>query len=518
MARQIRGRRSGYATGAAGLASLMLAGCMVGPNYKEPSPQIEPEWMEPGHPGVQRGTAELTRWWEVLNDPVLNTLVQRAYENNPSLHAAAVRVLQAQADRGIAVGLLFPQQQEATGNFGWNQTSENSGGPTSTNNVFHNWQVPAGTVAWELDVWGRFRRGIEAADATVLASVASYDDVLVSLIAEVATDYVLLRTLEEQLEIIRHNIQVQQEGFTIVKLRREAGTATELDVAQAETLLHDTEAQIFATQASIRQTRIAICVLLGLPPQDITELVGEKRPIPSPPKTVQLGVPAELLRRRPDIRRAERQLAAQSANIGIAVSDLFPHFSLAGDIGLSAEHFGRLWQGNSFQAFAGPSFRWAVLNYGRIENNVRVQDAAFQASISDYENLVLRAQGEVETAVAGLVGAEGQITSLTGSVEAASRAVRVAQQQYKGGIANYINVLIAEQYLLAEQQRLVAAQGSEAQNLITLYRALGGGWELREGNDLVPTDIKEQMRKRTYWGGMINTDRVPQTQPAGGAL
>ncbi|HVP11225.1 MAG TPA: efflux transporter outer membrane subunit [Phycisphaerae bacterium] len=541
MPRFIPESRNGCAMGVLGLAALLLAGCMVGPNYKEPTAHLEQEWMDAGDPGVQRGAAELTKWWEVLHDPVLNTLVERAYQNNPSLHAAAIRVLQAQAARGIAVGLLFPQQQDATGSFSWNQTSENAGaaepqntarlrlynhvsalqglglnpvgylfqkwaGEPGVDNRFHNWELYGLSVGWELDVWGRFRRGIEAADATVLASLANYDDVLVSLIAEVAADYVLLRTSEEQLEIVRQNLKIQQEAYEIVKLRREGGTATELDVAQAETLMHETEAEIPATEASIRQTKIALCTLLGMPPQDISELLGEQRPIPSPPEIVRLGVPAELLRRRPDIRRAERLLAAQCANIGIAVSDLYPHFSLNGDIGLSAEHFPDLYRGNSFQAFAGPSVRWAILDYGRFENNVRVQDAVFQASISDYENLVLQAQGEVERAVAGLIGAQQQLTPLTGSVEAASRAVDVAQQQYKGGIANFTTVLVVQQFLLTEQSRLVDTRGLAAQNLIILYRALGGGWELREGKELVPTDIKEQMRKRTDWDGMITVE------------
>jgi NodT family efflux transporter outer membrane factor (OMF) lipoprotein len=486
--------------------------CKVGPNYTEPAVRLTPEWMDSNHPGVQRGPAELTHWWTALNDPVLDKLVEMAYQNNPSLHGAAVRVLEAQATRGIAVGLLFPQQQEASGSFSWNQVSRNIGA-APLDSVFHNWQADF-TIGWELDIWGRFRRGIEAADAQVLASLANYDDVLVSLIAEVATNYVLLRTLEEQLVTIHENLAVQKAGQEIVRLRREAGTATELDVAQTEALVAGTEAQIPATEASIRQTRVALCILLGLPPQDISELLGESRPIPTPPETVQLGVPAELLRRRPDIRRAERLLAAQSPEIGIAVTDLLPHFSLIGNIGLAAEDFPDMFRGDSMQAFAGPSFRWAILNYGRLISNVRVQDARFQAAVSDYENLILRAQGEVEQAIAGFVGAERQLPSLTQSVAAATRAVDIAQQQYKGGIADYIRVLVAEQSLITEQSRLVATRGSVAQNLITLYRALGGGWELRDGHDLVPAEIKAQMSKRTHWGAMLNADRFPQTQPA----
>ncbi|MBP7937004.1 MAG: efflux transporter outer membrane subunit [Phycisphaerae bacterium] len=540
MPRYTREYRCGCALSIPLLTTLMIAGCRVGPNYTQPSPRLQQEWMDAGQPGIQRGPAELAKWWEGFNDPVLNDLVTRAYQNSPPLLAAAVRVLQAQAARGIAVGYLFPQRQEATGGYSWNQASENSGaveqhqskwasristlralqaplgtavrnavGDPSIDPSYSNWAVTGLSVGWELDIWSRFRHGIEAADAAVLASVATYDDVLVSLIAEVATNYVQVRTLEEQLDIVRQNCQIQKDSLAIVQQRREGGTATELDVAQAQTLLHDTEAQIPATEASIRQTRVALCVLLGMPPQDITQLLGEKHAIPAPPESIAVSVPAELLRRRPDIRRAERQLAAQNAYIGIAFADFYPSFSLAGDIGLSAEHFEDLWRGNSFQAFAGPSFRWAVLNYGRIENNVRVQDAAFQAAISDYEGLVLRAQGEVESAIAGLVGAQHQIAPLTGSTDAASRAVNVATQQYKGGIADYIRVLVAQQNLITEQSRLISTRGSAAQNMITLYRALGGGWELRQGNDLVPTEIKDQMRKRTNWGAMIDADRVP---------
>lgn len=531
-----RGHGGRGLVGACSLGALMLAGCMVGPDYSEPPARLQQEWMETEGSGLERGAAELTRWWEAFNDPVLNDLVDQAYRNSPSLQAAAVRVLQAQAARGVAIGLLFPQRQEAAGGFSWNQWSENRGavrqyqskwgerlgwirdpvgslanralGDPRIDPSFHSWEVTGLSVGWELDIWGRFRRGIEAADANVLASVASYDDVLVSLIAEVATNYVLVRTLEEQLDIVRKNFQIQKDSLAIVQQRRKGGTATDLDLAQAEAQMHDTEAQIPATEAAIRQTRVALCVLLGMPPQDISGMLGEHRPIPVPPATINISVPAELLRRRPDIRRAERLLAAQSALIGIAAADFYPSFSLTGDIGLSAEHFSDLWRGNSFQAFAGPSFRWAILNYGRIENNVRVQDAAFQAAISDYEALVLRAQGEVETAIAGLAGAQRQITPLTSSTDAAARAVNVASQQYKGGIADYIRVLVAQDFLITEQSRLIATRGSAAQSMITLYRALGGGWELRAGNDLVSADVKEQMKKRTRWGGMIDADRL----------
>jgi len=193
----------------------------------------------------------------------------------------------------------------------------------------------------------------------------------------------------------------------------------------------------------------------------------------------------------------------------VAAAELYPSFSLGGALGLSAEHFSDLWRGDSLEAFAGPSFRWAVLNYGRIENNIRVQDAAYQALISEYESVVLRAQGEVERAIAGFLGAQRQTVALTQSVNSATRAVDIAEQQYRGGIADYMRVLITQEFLTTEQSRLVATRGAVALNIVALYRALGGGWELREGQDLVPASIKDQMQERTKWGDMIDADRIP---------
>jgi NodT family efflux transporter outer membrane factor (OMF) lipoprotein len=532
----------------------LLCACKVGPNYSEPQPRIDQQWMQPGSEAIQRGQTELSRWWEVFNDPVLNTLVQKASDDNPSLHAAAVRVLQSRAARGIAIGLLFPQQQEAFGDFTGNQTSEHRGiarqetsrvlnrinwvqRPLGTalqkrfapgiDNNFTNWQFGL-SVAWELDVWGRFRRGIEAADAELLASIAGYDDVLVSLIAEVASNYVLLRTQEEQLDITRANVAIQKRGLELAQTKAEGGTVTQLDPAQALALLRDTESEIPVLEASVQQTQNTLCVLLGIPPKDLSELLAGRRLIPSPPDAIRVGVPADLLRRRPDIRRAERLLQSLSARIGIATADLLPSFSLNGDIGLSAEHFPDLFRGNSFDAFGGPSFRWAVLNYGRIENNVRVQDAAFQAALSDYEALVLRAQGEVESSIAGFLGSQRQIVSLADSNKAATRAVDLAEQQYRGGITDYTRVLNTQQFLINEQFRLVATRSSVALNLVTLYRTLGGGWEFKAGQALVPDAIKAQMRERTHWGHMLKqdlvepvpatSDNVPATQPVGTPL
>jgi NodT family efflux transporter outer membrane factor (OMF) lipoprotein len=535
----MRAPNAGLRATAVSLLSAFLAalgGCKVGPNYVEPKPPVADAWLESTSPTLVRGETAVARWWEILNDPALNGLVDTAYRQNPSLHAAGVRVVEAQARRAVAFGLLFPQQQSATGDFSWNQSSDNTGEPRAESNrtlnrlnwvttpvgtlvrsavpaagidgVYHNWQFGFG-ASWELDIWGRYRRGIEAADAQVDASLADYDDILVSLIAEVATNYVLLRSLEEQLAVTQSNVEIQRRGHELAETKFKGGTTTALDPAQASALLHDTAAQAADIEAKIAQTKSVLCVLLGLPPQDLKALLGETRPIPAAPEKIAIGIPAELLRRRPDVRRAERILASQSAVIGVATADLYPSFSLAGSLGLSAEHFSQLWQGNSVQAFAGPSFRWDVLNYGRIENNIRVQDAAYQALISDYESTVLRAQGEVETAIAGYLGAQQQVQSLALSVEASTKAVGLAEQQYRGGIADYTRVLNTQEFLTTEQSRLVATRGAVALNVVALYRALGGGWELRSGQDLIPAPIKDQMKQRTDWGEMINTDRIP---------
>ena len=491
---------------------LWLSGCMmVGPNYIRPPAPTADVWIETGDPAIRRETTDVSAWWTVFNDPVLNTLVETAYRQNPSLRAAGVRVIEAQAQRGIAIGQLFPQQQETFGQATSNEISENRAnrGTPGLISDFDDWQVGF-DATWELDMWGRFRRSIEATDAELLASVASYDDVLVSLIAEVARNYTLLRTLEGQLAVARENVAIQQRSFDIADAKFKGGTVTELDSAQAASLLHSTEAQIPALESSIRQTQNTLCILLGIPPQDLQPMLGGARSIPIPPAEVAVGIPADLLRRRPDIRRAERLLASQSAQIGVAKADLFPRFALFGTISVAAQDFDDLFKSDSLENFGGPSFRWAILNYGRIQNNVRVQDARFQALIGDYENTVLQAQGEVENAIAAYLGAQRQVNFLSSSVASAARAVELAEFQYREGAVDFTRVLNSQQFLVTEQDRLVFTQGSVALNLVAMYKALGGGWELRIGKDLVPQESKQQMTERTWWDGMLTTEGQTQ--------
>ncbi len=486
--------------------SVFLAGCvMIGPDYTPPAPPVSERWIDASDDGAIQGTAapDHSEWWKVFGDPVLDSLVQTAYRQNPSLQAAGARVLEALARRGIAIGTLFPQQQDAFASYLRNELSKNRANQSQADPKFDDWQVGFDAF-WELDLWGRLRRGVESSDANVLASVASYDDVLVSLIAEVAANYISLRTFEQRLAVAQANVAIQERSYEIADAKFQGGAVTQLDSAQAASLLEDTRAAIPGLEANIRQTQNTLCVLLGIPPRDLADLLAGPNAIPAAPTQVAVGIPAELLRQRPDVRRAERELAAQSAQIGIAKADLLPSLSLVGTISLTAEDFADLFKGNSFEAFGGPTLRWAILNYGRISNNIRVQDARFQALIGVYEDTVLRAQAEVENAIASFLGAQRQVDHLSRSVAAASHAVDLADLQYREGAEDYTRVLNTQQFLVDAQDRLVATQGSVALSLTALYKALGGGWELRNGDGFVTEDAAAEMRQRTRWGSLAD--------------
>jgi len=485
---------------------MAASGCgfMVGPDYEPPAPPLAAQYREPTGGEVTTATTEYRDWWKVFDDPALDALVERAYSGNRTLRAAGVRVLEAQASRGIAVGNLYPQQQDAFGSLTYYEASKRVAN-SATNRRFHDWETGF-DAAWEIDLWGKFRRGIEAADAELLASVATYDDVLVSLIAEVAFNYTQYRTLEDQLAVARDNLGIQQRSYEIAYARYQDGASSGLDSAQARSLLESTRSTIPRFEAALRQTEYVLCVLLGIPPSELPELRAGSHGIPAPPATVVVGVPAELLRRRPDVRFAERTLAAQSARIGIAKADFYPSLSLFGEIGVAASDVSDLFAGGSMTAFGGPSLRWKILNYGRVTNNVRVQDASYQAFLNDYEDVVLRAQQEVESAIAGYLGAKREAVALGDAVDAATRAVDLALVQYREGATDYTTVINTQQVLVTQQDRYVATRGNEILNVLALYKALGGGWELRDGKDFVPDETKQALKERTYWGTLLDDE------------
>ncbi len=307
--------------------AFLVSGCMVGPDFVKPDAEVEPGWMEKEDPRIKSEPADFSDWWTVFNDPVLDNLIETAYQQNLDLQIAGLRILEARAQLGVAVGLQYPQTQEMKGGASANQLSENAANEARSDRFFYDYQIGF-DAAWELDFWGRFRRGVESASASLYANMANYDDILVSLTAEVARTYVVIRTLEQRLAVARENVRLQKESLRLAELRFQEGVATKLDVTQARALLKQTEALIPRLETSLRQAKNGLAILLGILPADVKVMLGGPRPIPIAPAQVAVGIPAELLRRRPDIRLAEFQAAAQSARIGVAKSDLYPRFSL----------------------------------------------------------------------------------------------------------------------------------------------------------------------------------------------
>jgi NodT family efflux transporter outer membrane factor (OMF) lipoprotein len=494
----------------------LITGCsMVGPDFVKPEAPVETEWLEARDPEIKTAPSDYKAWWSAFHDPVLDSLVEIAYQQNLPLQISGIRILQARAQLGVIVGNIYPQQQQARGGANYNRISENAPNSIGADDSF--WQYDAGfDVAWELDVWGKFRRAIESGVANLEASIADYDDVLISLTAEVARTYVVLRTFEERLEIARENVKIQQRSLDIAEVRFKAGAVTELDVAQAKSLLNNTEASIPRFEARIRQTKNALAILLGRLPGQIDHLIGGAKLIPKAPAEIVVDVPAQLLRRRPDIQLAEYQIASQTPLIGVSKADLFPSFELFGSFGLltsssrntqaggrSGSSFSDLFDSDSFEFFGGPSIRWNLFNYGRINNQVRVEDALLQQLIVNYEDTVLRAHLEVEDSMIGFLRKQQEAGFLMDSVKASQRSVDLSMLQYKEGLVDFQRVLDSQRFLADQQDVWTATRGSAIVNLIAMYKALGGGWQIREGQTFVSKDNIEQMEKRTNWGDLL---------------
>jgi NodT family efflux transporter outer membrane factor (OMF) lipoprotein len=329
---------------------------------------------------------------------------------------------------------------------------------------------------------------------------------------------VQIRTAERQIAIAGDNIERQRTALKIARAKFQYGTATRRDVYQAENVLGATEATIPQLNVQLAQAKNALSVLLGTPPRPLDKLLAWPSDIPNAPERAIVGIPADLLRRRPDVRRAELQAAAQSAQIGVAKADLFPAFSLVGNVGTLAtdigpNSLGDVFTRGSLHYSAGPAIQWNVLNYGQITNNVRVQDAKFQELLLDYQNTVLKAQQEVEDGIATFINSREQAEFLRQSVAAAEGALRIALLQYREGILDFTTVLTAEQNLYQAQNNLVLATGSIALGLITTYRALGGGWQIREGSDFIPVETQREMSERTNWGTLLTPDLLRPDAP-----
>ena len=461
-------------------------GFKVGPNYQKPPAPVASAWIDSKSQGVNTAAADLECWWTVFNDPKLNSLIEQAYNQNLDLRTAGTRILAARATRNIAAGNLFPQLQEAFADISRNAISGNVANARATEitRFFDNNAVGL-NLAWEIDFWGRFRRAIESADAELDASIENYDDVLVILISDVASNYIQFRVFQQRLEYANQNIAIQSELAKQAEERLKGGVGRKIDQGQMRSNLTDTQALKEQLEIGLRLANNRLCVLLGIPVRDLTPELG-KEPLPTTPPEVIAGIPADLLRRRPDLRRAERLVAAQSARIGIATANLYPRFSLLGTLGYEAENFSDLFSSKSFFGSIGPSMRWDILNYGRLVNGIRVEDARFQTTVLDYQNAVLRAGREVEDGIVLFLRSQSQVRYLTVSAEEAKIAAEEAVLLSKDVKFDLNRAFVTSNFLVQQQDKLAVATGDIAQGLIQVYRALGGGWEIRNGHCALP--------------------------------
>ena len=495
-------------------------GFKVGPNYGRPPASVAPEWLEAKDPKVQGHRLSDEAWWTVFKDPTLNSLVDKAYEENPNLRAVGTRVLEARAQQAIAAGNIFPQTQQATGQYSRTNLSQNvanspaalgqlvESSPIGSAGVgsipsnalpttfFSDWQAGF-NMSWELDFWGRLRRAIESANANLDGSVENYDAALVTLLADVATNYVEYRVAQQRIRIARDNIRIQEELVAMAEKQLKVGTVDRLGVEQIRTVLEQTRSTVPALEIARGQANDTLCILLGMPPRDLEPELGPgpelgADPMPTVPTWVAAGVPADLLRRRPDIRAAERQVAAQSAQIGVAEAELYPTIFINGTIGYEAQDLSHLFESKSFMGTITPSFRWNILNYGRILNNVHLQEARTQELIATYQSQVLTAAQQVQSALRGFLRSQEQTAALARSVKAATAASDLGRTQYlETGKTDLNRLFTLETTRVQQQDNLAIAQGNVALNLINVYRALGGGWELRYQKDkcgAVPAD------------------------------
>jgi NodT family efflux transporter outer membrane factor (OMF) lipoprotein len=495
MSRFFIDRRDFVSSAALLILVLATTGCTVGREFRKPEVTLEPNWYQEERDGLTSSETELVGWWEVFEDSSLNRVVEEAHRANNNLEIAAVRILESRAQLGIATGLRWPQSQFAEAGADYTAPPGSSG----------SWNTDLGaSVAWEVDLWGRYRRGIESAEAVLQASMARYDDFLVLLTAQVVQTYTTIRLSEEQIEIARENIRIQQRSYDIVEVLYRNGDKSALDVQQAYTLLKATEATVPNLEAVLQQAKNALSTLLGRAPGDLSQFLSEDGNLPPLPNELAVGIPADLLRRRPDVRVAEMNAMAQNAQVGVATAALYPSFSLTGFLGLAAGgsngSAGNLFNSDSLTYTVGGSFFWPFFNYGRIRNNIRVQDARLQQALINYRETVLQAAREVEDAMAAYVGAVEQERVLAESVTSAQRSNDLSMLRYQEGFSDYQRVLDAQQSLFVQQGRYVDNRGAAVRAVVDLYKALGGGWETHGGSYEVSPTTREQMEQRTNWG------------------
>jgi multidrug efflux system outer membrane protein len=466
-----------------------LTGCMVGPDFQRPETQVPAIWAGPTpSPSPLPATVaekDLALWWTVFEDQTLTSLVKRAVESNLDFKLAEARIHQARAARGVAASGLGPTL-DATGSFqrtrsplSTGSTSSGSGTGTTPEAVTSNQYQLGFDAGWELDIFGGVRRGIEAADADLQASVENRRDVLVTLTAEVARNYIDLRAFQQRIAIAQENLKAQAHSAELTRQRFQFGFVGGLDVAYADAQVATTAAQIPLLEASARQSIYSLSVLLGLTPGALVQELSPPSVIPAAPPSVPIGVPSDLLRRRPDIRRAEAEIHSATARIGVATADLFPKFTISGSGGLLAGDVSSWFNWASRFWSLGSSSSWTVFDTGRTRANIEVQKALKEQSLIAYQQTVLAALQEVESGLIASSKEQEHRKALADAVAANRKAVELATKLYVEGQTDFLNVLDAQRSLYATEDSLVQSTGTVSTNLVALYKALGGGWEAR---------------------------------------
>ena len=461
-----------------GFYASALSGCIVGPNFQPPQVAVPADWIgaAPSAPAELPGV-DLARWWTVFDDPTLVTLEERAVRSNLDLMLAEARIRQARAARGIAVSGLGPTL-DATGAL---QRSRSPGRNANwqegeTRGVVSNTYDAGFDAGWELDIFGGIRRNIEAADADLQASVESRRDVLVTLTAEVARNYIELRSFQQRTEIARQNLVTQQHSARLTRQRFEGGFVSGLDVANADAQVATTASQIPFLEAAARQSIYALGILLGQEPAALVAELSPASAIPAAPPSAPAGLPSDLLRRRPDIRRVEAEIHAATARIGVATADLFPRFTISGAAGMRSGDFSSwLTWAQRFWSF-GPAVSWRVFDTGRTRSAIELEEALQEQALIAYQQTVLSALQEVENALIASAKEQERRQSLASAVAANRKAVSLSKTLYTEGQTDFLNVLEAQRSLFLTEETLVLSTSAMSTDLVALYKAIGGGW------------------------------------------
>jgi outer membrane protein, multidrug efflux system len=472
---------------------LLAGGCTVGPDYHPPSVKVPAQWGEPLTGGTTNQADRVGAWWKSFHDPELDSLIARAVVTNLDLRIAEARVRQARAQQGFAQAGYWPTVN-ASGSYSRQKQSENQpiigSIPFPSSVPFENNVYQAGfDASWEIDLFGGKHRAVEAATAQLAAVEYGRRDVLVTLLSEVARNYVQTRGAQRELAILQNQIKAQEETVAITHSRLDHGAATDLDLQRALALLASIQSQAPAIETAIQSSVHRLGVLLAQTPDALREELSATAPIPAPPPEVPVGLPSDLLLRRPDVLRAERQLASETARIGQVKADLFPKFFLTGSAGLASVSTSDFFSPGSTLWSIGPTVQWRVFDAGRVRASIRAQTAVQDQASLTYAQIVLTSLEDVENALVAYAKEQEHRRLLERAVTANQKAADLANQLYTKGLGNYLNLLDAQRSLYVSQDELVRSERAVTLNLIALYKALGGGWETDKPQQLTATGV-----------------------------